>query len=212
MAGQAARGYRQAGVPSADQPAVWREVSRKLGTTGSSSSSDALQDVFRNYERKLEESVEKIPAPAECNGALFVIGGRIAGADLFDKPDTLRKLWPKHIKSCTIDALEPSTQSPGSIAQEEISSWLDAAASATLESFPSPGVGRDVRIEGDDVIGATLVVDDHPVHMELFRRTEPRRAQASGPVSAEPQQPANTKRPAPDTRGRRQSWLRRIFS
>lgn len=212
MAGQAAQSYRQAGVPSADQEAVWREVSRKLGTTGSSSSSDALQDVFRNYERKLEESVEKLPAPAKCNGAVFVIGGRIADADLFDKPETLRKLWPKLIKSCMIDALEPSTQSPGSMVQEEISSWLAAAASATLESFPSPGVGRDVRIEGEDLIGASLVVDEHPVHMELFRPTESRRAHANGPVSAEPQQPANAERPAPDTCGRRQSWLRRIFS
>jgi len=211
MVGQAAKSYREAGVPRTDQGAVWREVSRKLGTTRSRSSSDSLQDVFLNLERKLEESVEKFPAPTECNGAVFVIGGRIAGADLFDKPDTLRKLWPKLIKSCTIDALEPSTQSPRAMAQEEISSWLEAAASATLESFPSPGVGRDVRIEGEDVIGASLVVDDHPVHMELFRPTEPRRARASGPVSAEPEQPANTERSAPDTPGRRQSWLHRIL-
>src|SRR5207249_11716735 len=68
--------FRSAGVPSVDQAAVWREVSRKLRTTDSSSSSDALQDVFRNYERKLEESVENLPAPIECNGAVFVIGDR----------------------------------------------------------------------------------------------------------------------------------------
>jgi hypothetical protein len=212
MAGQAARSYREAGVPIADQASVWQEVSRKLGTTGSSSSSDALQDVFLNYERKLEESLENLPAPAECNGAVFIVGGRIAGADLFDKPATLRKLWPKLIKSCTLDALEPSMESPGLMAQEEISSWLDAAASATVESFPSPGVGRDMRIEGEDVMGASLVVAEHPVHMELFRPTEPQRARASGPLSAEPQRPANTERPTPDTRGRDRSWLRRIFS
>ena len=210
MAGQAAQSYRRAGVPSADQAAVWREVSRKLRTTDSSSSSDALQDVFRNYERKLEESVENLPAPVECNGAVFVIGGRIAGVDLFDKSDTLRKLWPKLIKSCTIDALEPSTESPGSMAQEQISSWLEAAASATLESFPSPGVGQDVRIEGEDVIGASLVVDDHPVHMELFRRIKQRRAPASEPVGAERQQPSSTGGTGPDTGGRRKNWLRRI--
>jgi hypothetical protein len=212
MAGQAAQSYRQTGVPSADQAVVWREVSRKLRTMGSSSPSEALQEVFRDNDRKLEESLEKLPAPAECNGAVFVIGGRIAGADLFDKPDTLRKLWPKLVKSCTIDALEPSTQSPGPMTQGEISSWLDAAASATLESFPSPGAGQDVRIEGEDVIGASLVVDDHPVHMELFRRSERRQAQASGDVSEEQQQPARTEGPGHNTGGGRNSWLRRIFS
>lgn len=171
-------------MPVTDQEAVWREVSRKLRTTGSSSASDALQDVFLNYQRRLGEFVERLPEPAECNGAVFVVGGRIARADLFDKPDTLRKLWPKLIKSCTIDALEPSTQSAGPMAQEQVSSWLEAAANATLESFPSPGVGQDVRIEGEDVIGASLVVDEHPVHMELFRplsRGGPTRANRKAP-------------------------------
>jgi hypothetical protein len=212
MAAQAAESYRQEGVPAAGQRAVWSEVSRKLGVMGSSSPSDALQDVFSDYDRDLRESVEKLPAPAECNGAVFVAAGRIAGADLFDNPDTLRKLWPKLIQSCTIDALEPSTESPASIGPEEISNWLEEGARATQELFPSPGVGQDVRIEGEDVIGACLVVDDRPVHMELFCRTEPRRTQASGQVSTELQQPASTEGPASEAGGRRQSWLRRFFS
>ena len=210
MAGQAAQSYRRAGVPNADQAAVWQEVSRKLESMGSSSPSDALQDMFRNYDRKLEKSLEKLSAPVECNGAVFVIGGSIAGVDLFDKSETLRKLWPKLIKSCTIDALELSTESPGSLAQEQISRWLEAAASARLESFPSLGVGRDVRIEGEDVIGASLVVDDHPVHTELFLRTEPRRAPASESVGAERQQASSTG--GLGSEGRRKNWLRRIFS
>jgi hypothetical protein len=203
MAGQAAESYRRSGVPSSDQAAVWQEVSRKLETAGSRSSSQALHDLFCDYASTLEESVKKFPAPAECNGAVFVVGGRIAGADLFDKPDTLVKLWPKLIKSCTIDALDPSsTESPESMAQEEISRWLDAAASAKLESFPSPGMGRDVRIEGEDVIGASLVVDDHPVHMELFRRAEARAEERE-----EPQQPEDTS----ESPRRPGNWLRRIF-
>ena len=173
MAGQATMSYRRAGVPSADQAAVWREVSQKLRTMGSHSSSDSLQDVFQSYNRNLEESVENLPPPADCNGAVFVIGGRIAGADLFDKPGTLRKLWPKLIKSCSIDALEPSTKTPVSTTPEEILNWLTSAATAVQEFFPSPGVGKDVRIEGEDVLGASLIVDDHPVHLELFRRREP---------------------------------------
>ena len=212
MAGQAAKSYRQTGMPSADQAAVWREVSRKLGTMGSRSSSDALQDVFQDNDRKLKESLEQLPPPADCNGAVFVIGGRIAGADLFDKPETLCKLWPKLIKSCTIDALESLTQNPGSTTPEEISSWLERGASATEESFPSPGVGQDVRIEGEDVLGAGLLVNDHPVHMELFRRSEARLAQASGRFDSEPQQPTSTEGPAPDAATRPKSWLRRIFS
>ena len=141
MAAQAARSYRRTGVPSADQAAVWREVSRKLGTMGSRSSSDALQDMFRDNDKKLKEALEQLPAPTDCNGAVFVIGGRIAGADVFDNPETLRKLWPKLIKSCTIDALEPSTQNPGSTTPEEITSWRGARA-RRKSRFRRPESGR----------------------------------------------------------------------
>ena len=68
-----------------------------------------------------------------------------------------------------------------------------------------------MRIEGEDVIGACLVVDDHPVHIELFRRTEPWQAQGSGQVGAEPPEPATTEGPDPEAGGRRQGWLRTLF-
>jgi hypothetical protein len=212
MAGQATQSYRRASVPGVDQASVWREVSRKMGAMGSRSSSNALQDVFHEYDRKLSESVEKLRAPAECNGAVFVMGGNIAGADLFDKPSTLCKLWPKLIRSCAIDALERSTQNPGSIEQQEIAIWLERVASAKQESFPSPGLGLDVRIEGEDVIGDSLVVDGHPVHLELFCRTEPRQAPASGEGGAQAQQQASAEGSVPSGTGdARQSWLRRMF-
>ena len=69
------------------------------------------------------------------------------------------------------DALEQPARNDGSTSPREISSWLESSASATQEPFPSPGMGLDVRIEGKDVLGASLVIEDHPVHMELFRRT-----------------------------------------
>ena len=171
MTRQTLNSYRSAGVPISDQREVWGEVSRKLGVMGSRSSSDAMQDLYRNYDVKLRELEEKLPAPADCNGAVFVIAGSIVGTDFFDKADTLRRLWPKLIRSCSIDALERPTQKEGPTSPLEISSWLESSASATQEPFRSPGMGLDVRIEGKDVLGASLVIDDHPVHMELFRRT-----------------------------------------
>jgi len=171
MTRQASQSYRFAGVPMSDQKKVWGEVSRKLGAMGSPSASDAMQDVYRNYDLKLRELEEKLPAPSDCNGAVFSIAGSIVGTDFFDNADTLRKLWPKLIRSCSIDALERPARNERSTSVHEISSWLEASASATQESFPSPGMGLDVRIEGKDVLGASLVIDDHPVHMELFRRT-----------------------------------------
>ena len=50
--------------------------------------------------------------------------------------------------------------------------WLKSASSAKQEWFKSPGVGEDVRIAGEQLVGATLVVDEYPIHLELFNEGE----------------------------------------
>ena len=176
MSGQAYKSYRFVGTPTSDQHAVWTEVSRKLDATGSPSRSHAMQDVYRNINARLKELEEKFPAPTDCNAAVFAVAGDVVGSDFFDKNETLRKLWPKLIQSCSLDALERPSQNATSASPNDISTWLERTTKATQERFPSPGMGSDVRIEGEDVLGASLVIDDHPIHMELFHRTAPESA------------------------------------
>ncbi len=52
--------------------------------------------------------------------------------------------------------------------RETVVSWLRGAGSAESESFDSPGLGNDLRVEGDGLVGASLLVNDLPVHTELF--------------------------------------------
>jgi hypothetical protein len=165
---QATQSYKFVGAPRSDQAAVWGEVSRKLYAMGSSSASSELQAVYRDYDRKLTEAMEHLPAPEGFHGAVFTIAGRISGADLFDKPETLRKLWPKLVRSCAIDSFEASKENYKSATAQEIASWIGRGACATPSVFPSPGIGQDVRLEGQDIFGAGLLVEDQPVHVELF--------------------------------------------
>ncbi|MCJ7502552.1 MAG: hypothetical protein MUP80_05770 [Acidobacteriia bacterium] len=165
--------YRAVGSPQADQGAVWNEIARKMDRMGSSSSSGALHDMYADYARKLDAVTNSLPAPEDSNGAVFVIHGKIAGADLFDQPATLKKLWSKLIKSYAADALEDPKEESAPLPAERIAEWLKSASSAKQQWFDSPGVGKDVRIEDKNLVGATLVVEAHPVHLELFREEEP---------------------------------------
>jgi hypothetical protein len=184
MSMQVSGSYRTGGAPQSEQGAVWREVARKMHTMGSSSSSGALHDIYKDLDQKLEEILQSLSVPTGSNGVAFAINGRIAGADFFDKPETLAKLWPKLVKSYAIDALERSMEKRSALGPERITEWLKAATSARQEWFDSPGVGKDVRIEGEQLTGATLIVEGYPVHLELFREeAEPR---STGAPAREP--------------------------
>ena len=170
MLAQSHSHYRARGMPGSDQSEVWQEVARKLGATQSHSATNTLDAVYQNYMNRLEAILSQMPVEPGANGAVFVLDGQIIGCDIFDKASTLKKLWPKLLKSYAIDALESSKDHYASLQPESVLAWLKAAVTVVPEKFESPGLGSDIRLQGDQIVGAVLVVNQHPVHVELFHK------------------------------------------
>jgi hypothetical protein len=172
--------YRKgAARATANQGEVWHEVARKLGAMGSPSQSHALHQAYADHEASLRAIEDKLPVPRDCNGVAFVVQGELAGADVFDEPATLGKLWPKLIRAFALDALEKRPVAGKPATADTIAGWLRPAGQARFQAFASPGLGQDVRIEGTGLIGAALVVDERPVHVELF-------PEQAGPAPSQP--------------------------
>jgi hypothetical protein len=189
MSKSVSRSYALCQAAHSDQGKVWEEVDRKLESMGSFSGSDALEQAYEDYDERLAKMLAGVRVPEGCNGVVFAFDGRIAGMDLFDKPQTLAKMLPKLAKAYGIDALEtamrrdpsrlrrpdkqdqtrPQENEPaGRLDGRAVESWLRTAARARFDKFPSAGLGDDVRIESKEAVGAGLVVEEQPVHLELF--------------------------------------------
>lgn len=167
MAKHMHKAYASTGTPHSDQHEVWDEVASKIQRMQSSSPSSELHQVYRDRAKELDAILGGLAAPQDCNGAVFVSGNRILGLDLFDRPETLQKLWPKLLRGYAIDALE-DTGRDVTVDEAEVREWLTSLSQAKVERFKSPGVGDDVRVESRHVHGGALLVEDHPVHVELF--------------------------------------------
>lgn len=167
MAMKAKMFYREVGRPVSDQVEVWNEIATKLDGMGSRSPSSALHQVYEDHRKRLREIISAARVPEGSCGAVFAFGGRIIGVDVFDKPSTFSKLWPKLMRSYAIDALEEREPSVA-ITRQQVLAWLGKAIDAKLEHYDSPGVGDDMRFDSADLSGGSLVVDDQPVHTELF--------------------------------------------
>jgi hypothetical protein len=168
MHAHATEGYRSQGTPSSDQGEVWREVDRKLGETGSHSDTQYLHKAYEDTEATLGNVLASLPVPEGACGAVFAYGGRIVGFDLFDQPGTLAKLWPKLVRAYAIDAYSAGKTEQG-VSTEAVRAWLSGGATgAKAEVFKSPGLGQDVRVEAPTLVGACLVVDEQPLHVEVF--------------------------------------------
>jgi hypothetical protein len=167
--------YRASGTPHSNQGAVWGEVSRKLGAMGSASDSEAFDQVYQDHFARLDDLLARLRPPEGCHGVIFVVAGQIAGADLFDQPATLAKLWTKLVRAFALDAMETSSgpEPARTLGPDDVRGWVRSSAAAKAESFPSPGIGRDLRLEAPGLFGSALVVDEQPVHVELFAQPTP---------------------------------------
>jgi hypothetical protein len=170
MSFQAHDGYRRTGTPTSCQAEVWKEVGRKLGAMGSVSPTAALHQAYADHRQRLGAMLQRLPVPTDCAGVAFAVNGRIAGADWFDQPATLARLWPKLVRAYALDALEFQQTRARGVKRETVADWLRSAGTARAETYQSPGLGQDVRLEGPTLHGAGLVYNGSPVHVELFAR------------------------------------------
>jgi len=95
------------GARVSDQSAVWADIADKSARLQAQSPTSAMEAMFERYGEPIEAFVEGLTPVAGQVGALFAIGGRIAGLDLFDSAPLLRKLLPKIVRSYALDALDP---------------------------------------------------------------------------------------------------------
>jgi len=154
--------------PVSRQGEVWGEVDRKLACLGSASPSAALQQTYVDFRARLDGVVAGLQMPPECAGVAFAIAGRITGMDLFDKPATLVKLWPKLARAYALDVLEEKEDAAPAVTSEAVQHWLHALADGSTHVTKSPGLGHSVHLGNERVVGSCLIVEECPVHTELF--------------------------------------------
>ena len=162
--------YLAKGTPGSDQGQVWGEVERVLETHGTKSPSRALHDVYEQAGDRLDKVTESLRPREHWSGAAFAFGGMVVGLDLFDRPETLAKLWPMLIRAYALDVVErPASRG---VSREHVEDWIRSSASAVMDAFRSPGIGMDFRLESDRHVGAALMVDGTPVHLEMFYESD----------------------------------------
>lgn len=98
------------------------------------------------------------------------IGGKFVCLDSFDNQKSLRQLFEKMIEIYALDALEQ----PGNkkeITAGAVESLLKKIASVETKTYPSAGLGEDLRLSGDGLVGSCLMFNGRVIHLAVFEKT-----------------------------------------
>jgi hypothetical protein len=94
------------GARRSNQADVWQDIAEKSARLESPSPTSAMQAIFERHGASIDEYVAGC-APIEGQvGALFLVGDRVIGFDVFDRPSTLAKMLPKLVRGVAVDAID----------------------------------------------------------------------------------------------------------
>jgi hypothetical protein len=169
---QVSASMRSTGKRRSDQMEVWDSISAKSASFAVASDTSAMSDIYEKEGTRLEDYVKSFSVKAGQTGALFAIGGRRVGLELFDSGDTLKKLSAKLLRSYGLDALDHAMSKPSgkeaNCTTAEADAFLKNISDAKKEEFAAVGEGVDIRLSGPKLTGAALAVDDRIIHLSAF--------------------------------------------
>ncbi len=146
-----------------DQGAVWSEVSRQMESLKAHSDTAAMADTYRQYDSKLKEAQERLHYVEGATGVAVAIGRKVVGLDLFDKPETCRKVWNRLLTGVAIEALETQEKAEDAAAEADVRSVLDRLSAAEWSPAPAVGEGSEFRYDPEPGTHASALVFDNAV-------------------------------------------------
>lgn len=155
------------GTAESDQGQVWDEVAKGLDAVQARSETGSLTDGYEATKEELQKYRDQLSVPPGTAGVLVAHGDRVVGMDLFDSPVTLASLWERLSDAYFFDALrdtEPQVAARTEIAQQ----FLRNIAERAKPRVPSLGLGDELEITGDDMVGGALLYNDRICHLAAF--------------------------------------------
>lgn len=153
------------------QGEVWDEMRSKVDRLQVSAPTVAQADVFRSRDADLAALRSAFPLlPGQC-GAILALGTSRLVLDYVSRPDAFVRLYPKLLEGYLLDGLEHLGAEP--VARETLDSFLERAEEAPHSRRRSAGLGDDLRLRGDDVIGSGLDLSNELVQLCVFSTEQP---------------------------------------
>ncbi len=157
----------QSGYRDADQSEVWQNIDAKAARMKVNSPTSAMADIYTKHGVSVQGYVNAFEATEGQVGAVFAVGSRIEGMELFDADQTFSELFPKIIRSYAIDAMErPLEWTPPDVSAPP--RFVQRIAHASAETYEAVGLGTDLRLRGHGIIAAGLIYEDSIVHLAAF--------------------------------------------
>jgi hypothetical protein len=169
---QVTQSMRFTGARKSDQTAVWGDIAEKSASLRASSATGAMSAIYERHASSIEEFARAFAWQDGQHGLAFAIGDDLGGLDIFDHPETLRRFFPKLMRSYALDALDASKAAEEMTSTQILIDFITRLQMSQSFSDTALGLGKDVRFVGSLLSGAALWAQERYMHICAFRQKD----------------------------------------
>jgi len=148
------------------QAAVWDEVNAKADRLAAPAPTRAQADIFRSSEADVGALRRVFPLASGQTGAILALGASSLALDYVSQPEAFGRLYPKLLDGYLLDAIERLDGKPANASA--LKSFLTRVENAQRRSRRSAGLGEDIRMRADRVVGSGLELDGELIQLCAF--------------------------------------------
>jgi hypothetical protein len=152
-----------------NQSRIWSAVNATLLSTGITSPTSSLYDVYKTYEsRGFLPEEEEIAPILDASGVICAVNGKIAVMDVFPPRKLFRKVAKKLIAGYVVEALS-SKKGNMDVKMSEIEAFVEYIMNASVEKVESPTKNSfELRFSNEKAFGRAVVYKNSAVHISSF--------------------------------------------
>ena len=131
-----------------------------------------MSAIYERHASSIEEFARAFAWQDGQHGLAFAIGDDLGGLDIFDHPETLRRFFPKLMRSYALDALDASKAAEEMTSTQILIDFITRLQMSQSFSDTALGLGTDVRFVGSLLSGAALWAQERYMHICAFRQKD----------------------------------------
>jgi hypothetical protein len=143
------------------QSDTWNSIREKFARMNSISDSEAVDDLFTDYDAVINEYKKSFSCKPEHIGMIAVLNGSPLGLDCFGIEKVFYKQFDKLLSGIILDAIDNPSEE---IKNVDPCQFLEAVRTVKKEE----GESEEIRFETEALIGAALLSENDLIHVEAF--------------------------------------------
>jgi len=158
---------------SANQREMWDMIEEKISDHNIDSPTAAMGDIYDHEQDIMDDYMKHFSIKEKQVGMTVMMNGQIVGCDCFAKHDTLKKTFPKLVKSYVLDAIDAGGRKKKFVSSsQKASCFIDDVRNCLIKERPSVSLGTDLRLVSQKVIGSAMSVENEIIHLTAFSRDD----------------------------------------